>query len=72
MDRGTWRATVHGVTKEPGTTYQINKSKKYFLMLDIYGEGRNKKGGGWWLETLPLGEIAEKKALQVDCLPSIF
>ena len=46
MDRGTWRATVHGVTKEPGTTYQINKSKKYFLMLDIYGEGRNKKGGG--------------------------
>ena len=46
MDRGTWRATVHGVTKEPGTTYQINKNKKYFLMLDIYGEGRNKRGGG--------------------------
>ena len=25
MDRGAWRATVHGVTKELDTTEQVNK-----------------------------------------------
>ena len=24
MDRGAWRATVHGVTKESDSTYQLN------------------------------------------------
>ena len=27
MDRGAWRATVHGVAKESDTTEQLNNSK---------------------------------------------
>ena len=27
MDRGTWRATVHGVAKESDTTERLNKSQ---------------------------------------------
>ena len=31
MDRGAWRATVHGVTKELGMTEQLNnKNVRYF------------------------------------------
>ena len=26
MDRGAWQATVHRVTKESGTTYQLNSN----------------------------------------------
>ena len=26
MDRGAWRATGHGVTKESDTTWQLNKN----------------------------------------------
>ena len=28
MDKGAWRATVHGVTKESDMTYQFKKKKK--------------------------------------------
>ena len=27
MDRGAWQVTVHGVTKDPDTTYQLNNNK---------------------------------------------
>ena len=27
MDRGAWRATVHGVTRESDTTWQLNSNK---------------------------------------------
>ena len=27
MDGGTWRATVHGVTRELNVTYQLNNNK---------------------------------------------
>ena len=30
MDRGAWRATVHGVTKELYTTYQLNNKQQRF------------------------------------------
>ena len=29
MDRGTWWATVHGVTKESDTIQQLNDNKQY-------------------------------------------
>jgi len=28
-DRGAWQATVHGVAKELGTTYQLNSNNNY-------------------------------------------
>ena len=28
-DRGAWQATVHGVSKELGTTYQLNSNNNY-------------------------------------------
>ena len=28
MDRGTWWATVHGVSKEPAMTWQLNSNKQ--------------------------------------------
>ena len=31
MDRGAWWATVHGVTKESGTTEQLNNKMRRFL-----------------------------------------
>jgi len=31
MDRGAWRATVHGVTKELDTTEQLNKNNYYWI-----------------------------------------
>ena len=30
MDRGAWRATAHGVTKELGTTERLNNNMKKF------------------------------------------
>ena len=30
MDRGTWRATVHGVTKELDMTYLLNNSDSLY------------------------------------------
>ena len=30
MDRGDWWATVHGVTKELDTTYQLNNNNKRY------------------------------------------
>ena len=30
LDRGTWKATVHGVTKESDKTYRLNNSKFTF------------------------------------------
>ena len=41
MDRGAWRATVHGVTKESDMTYRLNNNNKlshprfYFLIMGI-------------------------------------
>ena len=29
MDRGAWRATVNGVTKELDMTYQLNNNKMW-------------------------------------------
>ena len=31
MDRGIWQATVHGVTKELDTTWQLNSNNKYLM-----------------------------------------
>ena len=31
MDRGAWRATVHGVTKEPDKTQQLKQQKQQTL-----------------------------------------
>ena len=31
MDRGIWQATVHGVTKESDTTWQLNSNNKYLM-----------------------------------------
>ena len=36
MDRETWRATVHGVTKELDRTEQINNNNKWLMMLSIF------------------------------------
>ena len=38
MDRGTWQATVHGVTKESDTTYRLNKNNlvKLFKLKKIW------------------------------------
>ena len=33
MDRGTWRAIVHGVAKELDTTYQVNNNILLISML---------------------------------------
>ena len=34
MDRGTWWASVHGVTKESDTTEQLNNNKNGNLLLN--------------------------------------
>ena len=31
MNRRAWQATVHGVTKEPDTTYQLNNNDGNFM-----------------------------------------
>ena len=31
MDRGAWRATVHGVAKELDTTEQLNKNNNHWI-----------------------------------------
>ena len=31
MDRGAWRVTVHGVTKESDTTSQLNNNKIIYI-----------------------------------------
>ena len=31
MNRRAWQATVHGVTKEPDTTYQLNNNNGNFM-----------------------------------------
>ena len=35
MDRGTWRATVHGVTKESDRTQGLNKNKLIIALEGI-------------------------------------
>ena len=34
MDRGAWRTTVHGVTKESDMTEQLNNNKYIFLDIE--------------------------------------
>ena len=36
MDRGAWRATVHGVTKELNMTLQLNKNNLYLSIVISY------------------------------------
>ena len=36
MDRGAWRATVHGVRKESDTTEQPSTQSKYMMVKIIY------------------------------------
>ena len=35
MNRRAWQATVHGVTKEPDTTYQLNNNDGNFMQFAI-------------------------------------
>ena len=35
VDRGAWRATVHGVTKESDTTEQLNNKNPYKLTAPV-------------------------------------
>ena len=54
MDRGAWRATVHGVAKSP--TGFTNKPKPSLSHFPVYGwsmlqqpqETDTKKGQGWF------------------------
>ena len=48
MDRGAWRAVVHGVTKELDMTYLLNSNNMYiyvYIYMDIHTEnkGRSKE-----------------------------
>ena len=40
MERGSWWATVHGVTKESDTTKQLNNNSKsaFFILYDAGDE----------------------------------
>ena len=46
MVRGTWQATVHGLTKESDTTLQLHNNDFYNLRIIFYeaGEGRAALG----------------------------
>ena len=46
MDRGAWWATAHGVTKEPGTTQQLNNNNKLHSLFPLESilKNRNCKG----------------------------
>ena len=50
MDRGTWQVIVHGVTKSP-----TRLSDFYSLMAGIPGQGKDKKGAGGVMDSLPVG-----------------
>ena len=50
MDRGTWRATVHGVTKESDTTARLTSNPHLFdtsmLLIFFVPQGGAAAGGG--------------------------
>ena len=56
MDRGSWQATVHGVTKESDTTEQLNNNNTTGLTAvtsreQTYGHGEwGRKEGGMYKE----------------------
>ena len=42
MDRGSWRTTVHGVTKESDMTQQPNNNNKSYVKCSYHTNNNNK------------------------------
>ena len=60
MDRGAWRATVHGVTKESDKTEWVNNNNQC-LALFVYLLLRAGFGSGWGVLNLGSGSLTRNE-----------